>query len=295
LRSIPSLSEFIRQFKDLRGGQFRRSSDWVIGQGFKPAQTARRGDEDYQITSAPIVTRYPFLAADAFRPVALPRINAKRWPDRVVHRAGFGQGFIGPHIIIPQGVERSIGRVRAAYSEQSLVFEHSLQAITFPLTKRRRAKLLTAILNSTLAAWFYFHDTANLGTDRAKVHQRELLNLPFSEPQKMPDPTRAAIAAAKIIRLVDREIAHSDNLLQGHVGQVLEEIDSLVYDYYGLDSHDVALVEDTFRYMFPRYSPAVVPACKRYGAAAARSTARHTQQCSAMLSSLGFANRSARL
>src|SRR3546814_5205047 len=64
--------------------------------------------------------------------------------------------------------------------------QHSLQAITVPPRQKRKAKVLTAVLNSSLAAWFYFHDTANLGADRAKVHQGELLKLPFDSAENMP-------------------------------------------------------------------------------------------------------------
>lgn len=254
LRTLPALSTFIRQFKDLRGENFDRDKEWVIGQGFKPAQDSRLDDEDYQTTSAPIVTRHPYLDADAFEPVALPKIKAKPWSNAVVHRAGFTGGFAGPHIIIPQGVERAVGRVRAAYTEQSLVFEHSLQAIAFPSTQRSAAKLLTGILNSRLAAWFYFHETANLGTDRAKVVQADLLKLPFAKHKGMPDLDRAHSAAQKIVRLVDRAIKHANDVLRP-ADDPLAEIDALVYEYYGLDAHDVALVEDSFKFIIPAMQP----------------------------------------
>jgi len=114
--------------------------------------------------------------------------------------------------------------------------------------------LLTAILNSSLAAWFYLHDSANLGAERAKVHQNDLLKLPFSTPKNIPDPMRAADVAERIIRLVDREIKHANNLLR-QPNNVLEEIDQLAYAYYGLDDHEVALVEDTFKYILPAMQP----------------------------------------
>lgn len=254
LRTIPPLSAFIREYRDVRKDGFDRDREWAIGQGFKPAQESRLHDANYQTTSAPVVTRYPYLDANAFQTLVLPTIRGTRWKTSTVHRAGFADGFVGPHILIPQGVERSIGRVRAAYSEQNLVFEHSIQAIAFPATKKRMAKLLTAVLNSSLAAWVFFHDTANLGTERAKVHQGDLLRLPFEVPRNMPDPGRATDAAERIIRLIDRQIKHADDILQSQ-HDVLTEIDALVFAYYGLDAHDIALVEDTFRYIIPAMQP----------------------------------------
>lgn len=254
LRTIPPLNGFIREYKKVRNTKINRETDWVIGQGFKPAQEDRLEDRDYQTTTSEIVQRYPYLDAGTFQTIGLGTITGPGWHTAIVHRGGFAEGFIEPHILIPQGVERSIGRVRAAYCEQSLVFEHSIQAITVPETGRRKAKILTAIFNSSLAAWFYFHDTANLGADRAKVHQGELLKLPFDIPENMPDPARATAAAEKIIKLIDREIADADRLLSQQ-GDALEEIDTLVFDYYGLDSSDIALIEDTFRYIIPAMQP----------------------------------------
>lgn len=256
LRTIPSLNTFIKEYKEVRKAKATvdRKTDWVIGQGFKPAQEDRLDDPVYDTTTAEIVTRFPYLNARAFRPIALPTIESSAWSTATVHRAGFAEGFVGPHILIPQGVERSIGRARAAYCEQSLVFQHSIQAIAFPEAEKRSAKVLTAVLNSSLAAWVYFHDTANLGADRAKVHQGELLKLPFDKPENMPDPARAVIAEEKIVQLIDREIAKTDELLSVQ-SDPLYEIDQLVFDYYGLDAHETALIDDTFRYVIPAMQP----------------------------------------
>jgi hypothetical protein len=254
LRTIPALNTFIKEYRSVRHAEVDRTADWVIGQGFKPAQEDRLADSDYSTTTAEIVNRFPFLSARAFRSIALPKVKTDPWPTSTVHRAGFADGFAGPHILIPQGVERSIGRVRASYCEQDLVFQDSIQAIAFPEAEKRTAKVLTAVLNSSLAAWVYFHDTANLGADRAKVHQSELLKLPFDLAVNMPDPERAAVAEEEIIRLIDRETAEADALLSMQ-SDPHDEIDRLVFNYYGLDAHEITLIEDTFRYIIPAMQP----------------------------------------
>ena len=264
LRTIPALSSFVQEFKAFKKSKvkFNRDEHWVIGQGFKPAQESRQDDPEYQTTIAEIVTRLPYLDASQFKAVALPRVETNPWHTSVVHRVGFDAGFFGPHILIPQGVERAVGRVRAAFSEQDVVFQDSLQSITVPLGQVRKAKVLTAVLNSSLAAWFYFHDTANLGTDRAKVHQGELLKLPFDNPENMPDPARAQKAAKKLVALIDSELTNARKLLVSQ-HNVLDAIDRLVFEYYGLDGSDVAIVEDTvnsvIRAMQPRRSAGLQP------------------------------------
>jgi N-6 DNA Methylase len=256
LRTVPPLHALITEYKVLKraGQEVNRATDWVIGQGFKPAQEDRLEDENYDTTSTEIVTRFPYLDAKGFRAVALPHVEGPAWPTSLVHRSGFADGFAGPHILIPQGVERSIGRVRATFTEQDLVFQHSIQAIAVPPAERRQAKLLTAILNSSLAAWIYFHDTANLGVDRAKVHQEELLKLPFDRAENMPDPERATAAENKLVALVDAEIEAASSWMAPQ-RDIMPEIDALVFEYYGLDTSDITLIDDTFRFIIPAMQP----------------------------------------
>lgn len=120
LRTIPPLSTMVTEYKVLKraGQEVSRATDWVIGQGFKPVQEDRLEDENYDTTCAEIVTRFPYLDAKGFRAIALPLVEGPAWPTSVVHRSGFTAGFAGPHILIAQGVERSTGRVRAAFIVQ---------------------------------------------------------------------------------------------------------------------------------------------------------------------------------
>jgi len=134
------------------------------------------------------------------------------------------------------------------------VFEDSLQAIASPPTETVLAKTLTAVLNSRLAAWFYFHESANLGTDRAKVVQSELLKLPFSPPGDMPNPGEATEYAQKISALIDEELDAVTQPMRA-ISNVLEQLDKLVYGYYGLSATDIAIIEDCFDYTIPAMQP----------------------------------------
>lgn len=256
LRTIPPLNSLIQEFKSFKQSrvEFNRNKHWVIGQGFQPVQESRLEDPEYPRTTAEIVTQLPYLDAGHFKAVALSHVETNTWHTSAVRRAGFDAGFFGPHILIPQGVERDVGRVRAAYSALDFVFQHSLQAITVPPRQKRKAKVLTAVLNSSLAAWFYFHTTANLGADRAKVHQGELLKLPFDDPENMPDPESALKAEKELVALIDQELLIAKKLLVSQ-HDVMSDIDLLVYQYYGLDENDVAIVEDTVHHIVPAMQP----------------------------------------
>ncbi len=155
-----------------------------------------------------------------------------------------------------QGVVRQEGRVRAAYLEQSCSFQDSLQAITFPEGQESKAKLLTAVLNSSLAAWYYFHTSANLGADRAKVHEEQLLHLPFPDLEDTPDPERARIAQRQLVGILDRLLERKDKPLTGEEmkSQILRA-DDLVFDYYGLTDEEKLLVTDSLTAIIPSMQP----------------------------------------
>jgi type I restriction-modification system DNA methylase subunit len=229
---------------------------WVIGQGFKPYNPESKSRHHTSVVEEE-VTRYPFLDASSFRPWVLPIITAAPWPTATVHRRGFPDGYLGPHIIIPQGVIRAEGLVRAAYVEQSLCFRHSLQAIKFPQAEKGRAKLLTAVLNSSLAAWYYFHISANLGADRAKVHEEQLLELPFPPVEQLPDPNAARRAEASIVEIFDDLLAAKDRTLvsSNWIEPYAQAADQLVFEYYGLTAQERSLVEDGLHTMIPSMQP----------------------------------------
>ncbi|MBL8228812.1 MAG: N-6 DNA methylase [Bryobacterales bacterium] len=250
LGSTATLYSRVRRDLDL-------AEEWVIGQGFKPHHPdseSKRQREDFTIVDD--VTKLSFLDASQFRPWVIPKINTQAWPTSKVHRSGYVRGFSGPHVLVPQGVVRNEGRVRAAYVEQSCSFHHSLQAITFPVGQASKAKLLTALLNSSLAAWYYFHTSANLGTDRAKVHEEQLLDLPFPDPDDTPDPERARVAQHNLVGIVDRLLDLKDQPLAGErMNDEIRRADHLVFDYYGLSEEEKLLITDSLLAVIPSMQP----------------------------------------
>ena len=197
----------------------------------------------------------PYLSIDAFRAWVIPAVESPAWPTVKVRRAGFSDGFRGPHILIPQGISEAL--LRAAYVEQALSFQDSIQAIRFPKQDGARAKLLTAVLNSKLAAWFYFHTTASFGADRPKVHQQQVLELPFPEPDHLSHPKQAKLAARQIVEILDALLARKDEVLlsEDWMRPYIERANRLVYEYYGLSDEEVVIIEDCVKTIIPSVQP----------------------------------------
>jgi N-6 DNA Methylase len=258
LKTFPSIGKFISQFKNARSGddgQDERGGEWVIGQGFKFALKPEKRPPGYVVHIEPKIADYPFYSAKNFRALGVHYGRLMPPADVVVHRVGFVQAFDGPYILIPQGIVREEGRLRASYGDRPVSFNSSLQAIVFPKNEVRKAKLLTAILNSRLAAWFFFHSSAYMGTDRAKVIQKQLLQLPFDDAQNMPKTNLARRAEEHLVNLIDQEIMNAKYINDRAPDHVWYDLDELVAQYYGLDDEDITIINDTFEYIIPAMQP----------------------------------------
>lgn len=254
LGELPKLGDLL-----ITWGRARRSGTagkWTIGQGFKPYNPKSKSAH-HNVTEEPAVTRYPFLDAAHFRPWVMPTVSTPPWPTATVHRRGFIDGFESPHILIPQGVLRKEGFLRAAYVEQAVCFQHALQAIRFPKQDESRAKFLTAVLNSSLAAWYYFHASANFGADRAKVHEEQLLEMPCPQPEDLPDPEGSRQVQDEIVAIIDALLANKDTVLADPhwLQPYIERANELVFQYYGLTKDEQALVKDGVRVIIPSIQP----------------------------------------
>ena len=253
LANFPTLRDRAIQFKHLRGKH--PGGQWIVGQGFIPVTEKRMKDPKYSKRTSPVIGSLSFLDADDFR-VLSPDMSTLQQPkDSVVHLCGFERGFRGPRVLIPQGTAST--RLRASYTEKSFCFQDAIQAVVVGESERADAKLLTAILNSTLTFWFAFHGTSSIGTERPKVHQEQLLDLPFPSPENLPDRERAFAASKDLTALVDLAAEKLNNpiLAPDVLPDCLSEIDQLVFEFFCLSKREIMLIEDTIKYIAPAIQP----------------------------------------
>ena len=258
LRDLPPLSSLMVSYKTSKTMSNEDLNEkWIVGQGFKPAVPENiENKPGYSWSVHAEINEIPFFHANGYTPFTLDMSGLSRRADPRFHAAGFKHGFYGPRIIIPQGIERKEQFLRAAYSEHDFSFQDSLQAVKFPAGSESRAKLLTAYLNSSLAAWFLFHTTANWGVDRAKVHLEQILTLPFPAVEDCRNPDASSEAENALVDLMDRLLANDTPLrAPNHVQVTRSRIDELIYQYFGLIESEIAAVEDTVKYVMPSIQP----------------------------------------
>jgi hypothetical protein len=137
------------------------------------------------------------------------------------------------------------------------------------------------VLRSPLARYFVFHTAASLGTERDQVHTHEALGLPFFLPDsEAAQPNAASIvsrSAAKMRRFVENledgarillekpkepefRLRSGDDDEEDDEGKALGAwlrqqrdkadklqvgLNSLIYEYFGINEQERALIEDT--------------------------------------------------
>lgn len=257
LSGYPKLGDLINTYGTQRRKGTPRKNQWLIGQGFQPFNAVRTGGQAPSPFVSEFVNQLPFLPISHFQTLAQSVHGLAPWPSSQVRRKGFEQGFSGPRILIPRGVNTAQMRLRAAYVEASLTFQDIIQAIVVPSGEEGRAKLLTALLNSKLALWFAFHGTSSFGSDRPEVKQAELMHLPFPSPGDTPSPEQSRRAARKLVQIIDKALAKVDKpfALQRKDGDLLDEIDRLTYEYFCLSDDEIILIDDGAQKLIPAAQP----------------------------------------
>ncbi len=259
LSRFPPLGDLAVEFGALARKRKSAQDRWVVGQGFKPANVDRLDDDAYQHEQSTLVATLAYLPIQKFRLVAGTSRGLVPWKDDVVHRKGFEAGFSGPRVLVPHGIaaDRAGPRLRAAYLEDPLTFQHVIQAIVVPPGHERRGRLLAGLLNSRVMAWFAFHGTSSFGSDRPKVQQAELLRLPFPSPDDLPEPPRAHAAAEALVTVIEEQGRQAHETLAPPPDEcgVLDEIDRLTYEFFCLSETERILVEDTVEHTIPAAQP----------------------------------------
>ena len=257
LSQFPSLGDLVVEFGDLSRKRESTQNRWVVGQGFQPADPDRVQVAANESEQSIVVAATPYLPIGEFRILSRTGEGLNPWKDGFVRRRGFEAGFRGPRVLVPHGIAGDGElRLRATFVEDSLTFQHVIQAIVVPPGDERRGMLLAGLLNSRLMLWFAFHGTSSFGSERPKVHQAELLRLPFPEPDDLPDREQSRSAADALVAVIEKHGREANRAFgQSSEPDTLKEIDDLAYKFFCLSEEERILVDDTVEHTIPAVQP----------------------------------------
>ena len=216
-----------------------------IGQGYK-----RGGGKPMKysqlIGKKEIVNLTPYVIPDSST-----RIMTES--DVRLHRHGVFEVYNPPHLLVSRGVSAKYGNKKtvSAFSYDYLIFKNSITAISGQDNDIDLLKLLSIVLNSNLASYFFFHTTANYGVWHDEVHIDELKRFPFPLNKANNDLIEEAVTFLDCLEKQKNKLLHSDTYFR----EVDDKIETLVYKFYDLTDDEKFLVEDTVNLIIPNTQP----------------------------------------
>lgn len=281
--TMPKLRDRIDVLSEIRKSKGERSKPWAIGQGFKPF--AKEDDKsDRPLVPMPWPLNTPFVAsktlsgtmfADSADTESLGKhLLSEKYRTDIMYSSPPKELFSPPFVLVNQGF------TNFAFCDFPATFRSSLQSIIGSKDEEDILLFLTAYLSSRLARYILFHNAVYWGTERDKVLQDELLDLPFPMPGHAPSSKAQQIIetiASKMkaerldqhnllaecrrqcVSLLDEDKERATNewrkLRAKRTKALQAEIEPLIHDYFGLLSPEKMLVDDTVTIFIPSSTP----------------------------------------
>ena len=173
----------------------------------------------------------PFLAAGDIR----PRIDAnqlRRFDRHRIHRPRTGTAFKGPLVIVGEGMNG--GRPAVGVSKADVVYSESYYGISVSGHRRDLSLRIGGVLLSAVTSWNLLLTASEFGIHKRKLNREDLLNLPVPSSQVLMSADSLPIALA--MENLGNASKYDDVLLS--------ELDTAVFDVYGLDAHERLIVLD---------------------------------------------------
>lgn len=197
-------------------------------------------------------------------------------PPANLSRLGCTGAYSGPKIIVCEGIFEEgtkKGRIIARYEDVDFAFYRSIYGLKLNSNSRSDYLLVTGILSSSFARYYFFNTTANWGLWNHKILLGELLLLPL--PSKL-----TGRKADQVIFLIDnlqnyypqvQDLMHPDGVPKSEIEAQRHEweaeLDEAVFDLYGFTEDQRDLIRDccdvTLPFFYQPYtSVGAMPAVK---------------------------------
>lgn len=182
--------------------------------------------------------RLDLVTTSAYSPLRLRLDALARFTHEWLHRSRKQRSeiFKGPLLLCPKGNQADaieLGRYSATVVEQSVLFNQSFYGISFAGKALAAARVLSAILNSSVTSFQLALGGAAWGIERPTVEPNDLLSL------RVPD-------LSKVDALLVEAVLSAEALVAQAPGdaQLIEAMDHAVCELYGLDRDEAILARD---------------------------------------------------
>ena len=180
--------------------------------------------------------RLGLVTPETYAPLRLDVRALERFTHERLHRPRNAAIFEGPLLLCPKGNQATAvesGRYSAAVSEQSVLFNESFYGVSFAGKKLAAARVLSAILNSSLTSFQLAFGGSAWGLERPTVEPNDLLSL------RVPDLGKVDAALVKAVLSAEAALADAPDDTQ-----LVAALDHAVCELYGLERDEAILASD---------------------------------------------------
>ena len=127
-----------------------------------------------------------------------------------------------------------VPRATVAILEQDVVFTNAFYGASLPRGQVQTGHLLTGILSSSIASWYFLMAGSTFGIDKRRLLQEDIAALPIPSV----DAATAVRTRERVIALAESFVAEAPSESQWR------ELDDAVFDLYELDDQERQVVRD---------------------------------------------------
>jgi hypothetical protein len=226
------------EYPTLEDREDKEQDYWVIHEGYN------RGGRGKPI-NRPILHILPFLPSNGVAPYVIRESVLKpHAPVTAPNVMGSESIFLAPHVLFPHGASESGKRIKAGYSSFDCSFNHAIRGIRASRNQENELRMLACVLASPLALYYFFHTSANWAIERPDLLVTEYKSFPF--PNSETDIQQKALREAAVLhRQLEKAIEKTPDEANIITERYRSQLDSLVYEYYDVDSWEESLIVDT--------------------------------------------------
>lgn len=195
-------------------------SGWVSRQGFQ----VKGGDEN-DASEIVGMTLLPTSSVGRMRLTAAPSGTVT---EAVMHRPRDTRIYRAPHVIMRKGFH---DYPVSAFLDFDAAFTDGLFAIAGPARDAEELRVISGLLNSSVARYWYFMTSSSWGVEREQIQLNEYLSLPV--PPVSGDARREIITAVELAARSGPDEAEWTAIL-----------DTAVFQAYGLAPYEADIVRD---------------------------------------------------
>lgn len=176
------------------------------------------------------------VTPEAYTPLRLHLHRLEEFAHEWLHRPRNPAIFEGPLLLCPKGnqaIALEQGRYSATVVEQSVLFNESFYGISFVGKTLAAARVLSAILNSSLTSFQLALGGGAWGLERPTVEPNDLLSL------RVPDLSKVDTALLEAVLQAEAAVAQAPNDME-----LITALDHAVCELYGLDHNEATLASD---------------------------------------------------